>query len=153
MTGAATESALRVALEQLEQLARDGQARERRELAVRLLELHPEVIQLYTHLVLATFDAEGSEAARNALHSSTRTALRQFGRLPPELLEVHRELNGREASLAAPPPMRGEIVEVAPASVAGLFRVTFSDGFTTQISATILERVYKLRVSPREVVQ
>jgi hypothetical protein len=151
--GAPHWSGLNLALELLERLAREGKAHERREIAVRLLEIHPQAVELHLHLVRASGDADGLDAARRALAFSARTLLTHLGRLPHELLAVQRELGWRVPPDDAALPGAADLRTITATERPGLWRVRLADGTTRLMTAGVLERVYALRVSAPRVLQ
>jgi hypothetical protein len=146
-------SVLSSALELLERHAREGRHAERRALATRMLELHPDAVELHRHRVLATLELEGLDAARAVLRDAAKTWFARGKMLPDVFLETYRTLAVRGVMHEDEPEYDQEIREVSPVLPSGLYRVTFESGVSTQMSATILERLYGLRVgAPSRVV-
>jgi hypothetical protein len=147
-------SVLSSALNLLERYVREGRHAERRSLATQMLELHPDAVELHRHRVLATLELEGLDAARAALRRAAKTWFARGEMLPEALLETYRTLAVRGVMHEDDEPdYDSEILEVSPIEPSGLYRVTFESGASTQMSATLLERLYGVRVgAPSRVV-
>jgi hypothetical protein len=139
-------SVLSSALDLLERHAREGRHAERRSLATQMLELHPDAVALHVHRVLATLELEGLDAARAALRGAAQAWFARGEMLPDVFLEVYRTLAVRGVMHEDEPDYDQDILEVSAIEPSGLYRVTFESGGVTQMSATLLERLYGLRV-------
>ncbi len=141
-------------LELLERCAREGLAGRRLEVATRTLEAHPSDPTLHAHRVLATLDLEGVEAARAALADAVKRLAPHGEPLPDLLITAFQAVALRRAMGDAPTVEPAPTARIARLTLekGGLYRVDFEDGGVTRMSATILERVYGLRVAPGRVV-
>ncbi|NJK44649.1 MAG: hypothetical protein HC933_10500 [Pleurocapsa sp. SU_196_0] len=146
-------SVLSSALDLLERHAREGRHAERRALAMQMLELHPDAVELHVHRVLATLELEGWDAARAALRVAAKTWFDRGEMLPDAFLETYRTLAVRGVMHEDDEPdYDSELLEVSPVLPSGLYRVTFASGGATQMSATLLERLYGVRIGAKSKV-
>jgi hypothetical protein len=146
-------SVLSSALDLLQRHAREGKHAERRALATRLLELHPDAVELHLHCVLATLELEGLDAARAALRVAAKPWFARGEMLPEAFLETYRTLAVRGVMREDDEPdYDSELLEVSTVLPSGLYRVKFDSGGVAQMSAAILERLYGVRVGARSRV-
>jgi hypothetical protein len=128
------------AFDTLDDLRRQGLHAAAYVYALELLEDQPSWVSLHAHVIRATLELEGVEAARRAWLSAASMLLRG------DACELPEFMVGLYGELTALPSPRGalkaeEIVEVSP-SGGNLVSVQFADGRVLRLSAVLLERVY-----------